>query len=277
MEQLENGDNKVKVIKKTYLCVIGAFVIAAILFKVVFNAYTPLGWVCFGLAALIAVYYLIGLMAVRFARTAKIISKILTYALFLFIMFFAITAGSIFRTGAEPVIVEETDQNTAEETDKADYLIILGAGIDGTEPSRILQERLERGAEYLHQYPEVVCVVSGSKGNDEEISEAECMRLWLEEAEVPPERIIKEEKAENTVQNILLSYDMIQQDSKDENVKIAIATSDFHVLRTQIITEQYGIDSVFVTAKTSNGLMRINQTIREVFAIWNQVVFGRLG
>ena len=54
---------------------------------------------------------------------------------------------------------------------QADYLIVLGAKVNGTHPSLILRYRIDAAAEYLKQNPGTMVVASGGKGNDEDISD----------------------------------------------------------------------------------------------------------
>ena len=47
----------------------------------------------------------------------------------------------------------------------ADYLVVLGAGVNGSVPSLSLRERLDAALAYLQEYPESKAVLSGGKGN----------------------------------------------------------------------------------------------------------------
>ena len=38
-----------------------------------------------------------------------------------------------------------------------------------------LKRRLDKGLRYLQENPETICIVSGGKGRDEDISEAQCI------------------------------------------------------------------------------------------------------
>ena len=51
--------------------------------------------------------------------------------------------------------------------------IVLGCRVYGERPSLSLVERLEAAYDYLIENPKAVCVVSGGKGDSENISEAE--------------------------------------------------------------------------------------------------------
>ncbi len=58
-------------------------------------------------------------------------------------------------------------------------VIVLGCQVRGTEPSLTLQRRVDAAADYLRAHPQARCVASGGQSDDEEISEAECIRAAL--------------------------------------------------------------------------------------------------
>ena len=63
--------------------------------------------------------------------------------------------------------------------DRADCLLILGAGLNGTKPSLSLKVRLDKAIDYWKTHSGVPMVVSGGRGPGEAISEAEAMRRYL--------------------------------------------------------------------------------------------------
>ena len=54
----------------------------------------------------------------------------------------------------------------------ADAVIVLGAGVNGTEPSLSLRTRLDKAVDYLERWPDIPAVLTGGTGYGEEISEA---------------------------------------------------------------------------------------------------------
>ena len=54
-------------------------------------------------------------------------------------------------------------------------VIVLGCQVRGERPSLMLMERIESAYDFLCENPEVPCIVTGGKGDDENISEAQCM------------------------------------------------------------------------------------------------------
>ena len=56
-----------------------------------------------------------------------------------------------------------------------DYIIVLGAGVNGTVPSMSLQDRIDAAYDYLAANPGCIGILSGGQGPGEDISEAQCM------------------------------------------------------------------------------------------------------
>ncbi len=118
-------------------------------------------------------------------------------------------------------------------------VIVLGCQVRGDHPSLMLMERIESACEYLKQNPDVPCIVTGGKGSDENISEAQCMYDILVEMGVSPERIYLEDKAVNTVENIAFSKEIIKQNGLSENT--AVVTDIFHEYRASNIVKDNGL------------------------------------
>lgn len=154
----------------------------------------------------------------------------------------------------------------------ADYLIILGAKVNGTHPSLILRYRIEAGAEYLKQNPETMVIASGGQGADEGISEAQCIYNELVKLGIEPERIILEEQSTNTRENLLYSSEFLQ---KGEN-SVVVTTTDFHLFRAVQLAKKCGYRSVSGNnAKSVWWLIPTNYT-REFFAILKDFFCGNL-
>lgn len=95
-----------------------------------------------------------------------------------------------------------------------DYVVVLGAQVKGSSPSQSLLYRIQEAAEYLKENPETKAILSGGKGTGEVISEAHCMRRELEKMGISGERLIEENRSTSTKENIVYSYELIQEDSK---------------------------------------------------------------
>ena len=75
---------------------------------------------------------------------------------------------------------------------EAEYLIVLGAGVNGSVPSLSLRERLEAALAYLERYPQAVAILSGAQGSGEDITEAQCMFDWLTARGIDENRLLWE-------------------------------------------------------------------------------------
>lgn len=149
-------------------------------------------------------------------------------------------------------------------------VIVLGCKVYGERPSIMLTARLDAALEYLNSNPESACIVSGGKGADELISEAECMYLYLTEHGISPERIYKEDKSTTTRENIAFSYEIIKE--HDLNRDIAIATNNFHEYRAGKIADNFGLNHGAVSGNTVLWLLPTYYA-RELLAILYEWVF----
>jgi len=108
-------------------------------------------------------------------------------------------------------------------------VIVLGCQTNGYDPTPMLLSRLERAKTYLDEHPGSVAIVSGGKGEDEGVAEAESMRAWLENHGIAPERILKEEQSANTEQNLQDSAELMRQHGLGTDA--VIVTDWWHELR----------------------------------------------
>lgn len=159
----------------------------------------------------------------------------------------------------EGLIIKEI--NTEPKQD-ADYLIVLGAKVNNTKPSLTLQYRIDAAAEYLKNSPETIVIVSGGKGLDEGISEAQAMANGLMEQGINRERIILEDQSTNTRENMKYSVKLME-----EGKKVVVTTSGFHVLRAKKLMEREYSGEVSGLPAKSYSLTRITDYTRECLAV----------
>ena len=145
-------------------------------------------------------------------------------------------------------------------------VIVLGAKITpGGNPSRMLAGRLNAAARYLEQNPASVCIVSGGQGDDESESEAAVMRRYLLSAGVAEERIIMEDRSEDTHQNIDYSLAIIRERALSED--LVIATQEFHQYRAAVLCRRAGAASVRPATCASPLHLLLCYWVRECAAI----------
>lgn len=130
----------------------------------------------------------------------------------------------------------------------AEYVIVLGSGLIGRRVPPLLASRLDKGIEVAAaQKPPAVIIPSGGKGPDEEISEADGMAAYLRDHGVDSSRILEEDQARNTRQNLEFSQKLLP----DPHTHVFVVTNNYHVFRAAMLTKQLGIDATVVGAKTA--------------------------
>ena len=204
------------------LWVAGALALAALLVRVVPSGYGMSALTLLGLAAVVCFYTL-----ARRGRKKKLmicVSAVL-----------AVCFG-LFLAAEIPVIAGARSDRGSD----ADHLVVMGAGIHGTQPSLSMRDRL-------------------------------VMAVWLEAHGVAPERILLEEQADSTRENILNSYAVAAQHGGG---RVAFVSSEYHLCRMRMLIRSLGFEPVCVAAHTSRPSLLVNYAIREAFAVWQIWIFG---
>ncbi len=155
---------------------------------------------------------------------------------------------------------------------RAEYAVVLGAGVNGTQPSASLRERLQAAQTYAQAYPDAILILSGAQGENEEISEAQCMYNWLTERGISPTRLRKEESATTTQENLSLSLELIEQETGHKPTQLAVISSEYHLLRASLIADELGVETLSYPAETENKLFLCNMFVREIFAVWETIL-----
>jgi uncharacterized SAM-binding protein YcdF (DUF218 family) len=197
-----------------------------------------------------------------FKAVWKLIRKPVAILLAILLVGMAITAA--------PILWGVVSQPEA----SCDYLILLGAGVDGDTPSPILQDRINQAYTYLTEHPDTICIVTGGKGDDENLSEAQCMFNHLTAMGIQGGRIWMEDQATSTVENFEYSVKLLQEKTGSIPENLGVMSNEFHLFRAKLIAKANGLDPIFVAAPTSQMMVRINYTVREIFALWNYLITG---
>ena len=128
--------------------------------------------------------------------------------------------------------------------------VVLGAQVVGTRPSQILAGRIAAAETYLKENPGAKAVLTGGKGSDEQISEADCMFNELTARGIAADRLFREDRATDTAENFRYSRRIIEKEHLDHS--IAVITDGFHQLRAHLIAQKQGFGEQIgsVCAKT---------------------------
>ena len=157
-----------------------------------------------------------------------------------------------------------------------DYIIILGCGIreDGT-LTPLLKGRADRAMWFAEKQKsskdkDIIYVASGGQGEDEIISEAQAIKNYLMERDIPEDRILLEDRSTTTYENMKLSKEIIDKNIDEtegtkEDIHVAFSTTGYHVFRSGNIANSVGVHAVGVGSRTK-WYFYINALIREFIA-----------
>ena len=150
-------------------------------------------------------------------------------------------------------------------------LVVLGCKVKNGAPSLMLRRRLDTAFEYLSQNESANAVVSGGQGDDEIISEAQCMKDYLVSKGISENRIFMEDKSVSTQQNLSYSREIIGKNNLSDN--ITIVTDGFHQYRAGMFAKKQGIETYSISGYTTWWLVP-TYWVREWFAIAYYSIFG---
>ncbi|MBU3112920.1 YdcF family protein [Clostridium lacusfryxellense] len=159
-------------------------------------------------------------------------------------------------------------------TQESDYLVVLGAGLRGKSPSIPLLQRLNASLEYVKINPDIKIVVSGGRGIDESITEAEAMKRFLIKRGVAVDQIIKEERSTSTLENLKFTTEILKELDKKENINVTIVTNNFHMFRSKFLAKRQGLKAYGYPAPL-NRMLVVSCFVREYFAVINSFIFDR--
>ncbi|MFE6053029.1 YdcF family protein [Kitasatospora sp. NPDC056446] len=132
----------------------------------------------------------------------------------------------------------------------ADYLVVLGAALDGCEPAPTLAARLDAALEHLDAEADAgyapLVLVTGGKGPHERCTEAAAMARYLIARGVPAERIRREERAVNTAENLRFSAALMA--AERPGYRCTVVTSGFHTVRSALAARRAGAPAEVLAA-----------------------------
>ena len=157
-------------------------------------------------------------------------------------------------------------------------MVILGCQVKPWGPSILLQDRLDKALEYLETEPDMTVVVSGGQGPDEHISEARAMADYLMAQGIEQERILLEDQSHNTVQNLTLTRQLLDELGYDLEQDIVVVSNGFHLTRVRMLWERVWEEEdnlSTLAAPSSHVPSRLKMYLREPLALAKSFVFDR--
>ena len=124
--------------------------------------------------------------------------------------------------------------------------------------------------DYLQEHPGLYCVLSGGKGENEKISEAECMFRYMTARGIEPDRILCEDRSTSTRENLLFSLQILREKGLLDIRDVALVTNEFHACRAHLIAKKLGLKAGTVPAASPWWLLP-SFYVRELFGLLYQI------
>lgn len=150
-----------------------------------------------------------------------------------------------------------------------DYGVLLGCALeeDG-QGSEELVRRCQTALSWMQAHPDRMLIVSGGDPGGHGISEALVMETWLLDHGADAERILREDQAKDTRENLQFAKALAQDRGLQTEV-VAIVTSDYHQTRACFLARQNGQQPMCVeTATPMPG--HLFGAVREVYAFFSE-------
>ncbi|MBQ6430798.1 MAG: YdcF family protein [Oscillospiraceae bacterium] len=247
--------------KKKYWVTGGGLILFGVALYVTLLFYHFAGLLFCAIGAVILLFGAADALKGRFPKTAKTVRIVLRIGVCVVLL-------AAIGTGIWVGICCKGDDDP-----KADFVIVLGAGVNGDVPSKSLSERLQATQAYLERYPDAIAILSGGKGDGENLSEALCMYRWLTERGVAPERLRMEDRATTTEENLRYSLELIEAEFGARPETAAVVSSSYHLARASLLAEAEGLRMLGVPASTDNPIYFCQMFLREICGVWYTVIF----
>ena len=218
--------------------------------------------VCGCLMGILLFYNLADIFQKKYPKQVGVVRRVFTILLCIGLLVIGIT--ELLIIGASFGDPKET----------VDYIVVLGAKVRPDGPSVSLMDRIHAARDYLNAHPDVIAIVSGGKGTDEPMSEAQCMYEQLVALGIDPARIWLEDKATSTWENLQYTLNLIQERTGNRPEKMGILSSEYHLFRAGLFADACGIESVGIPAHTSRLSQMVNHFMREVAGVWHYILLG---
>ena len=186
--------------------------------------------------------------------------------------------------GALELVIAVHSRDRVVENPPPKVMVIFGCQMRRDGPSVLLRDRLDAALAYWEAHPDIKIVVTGGKGDDEHVSEAQGMYDYLTAHGVDGHDILLEDQSRNTHQNIRNTLALMGETSipwagsEDGPGSYVLVSSDFHLTRILMLWGRAAGTTANVStlpAPVSHAPSRVQMTFREPLALVKSFLFDR--
>jgi len=187
----------------------------------------------------------------------KIISVIKIFSLIVIIGIFALLSINIYMVAS--VSDKIIDRNSVAEISDADYIVVLGCGINGNRPTHMLEDRLLEGMAVAEKNKSALLLLTGDNSG-EQYNEVAVMKSFCIEKGFDESRIVTDDFGFSTSESLENSKYVFH------GKKVIIITQKYHTYRALFIAEKIGLEAYAVPSDPRKYSTWLYNSIREPLA-----------
>ena len=178
------------------------------------------------------------------------------------------------------------DMQLRQPPETADWVIVLGAKVNGTEPSTEFSARISKALEYASIGRELVdtenkhelrIIATGGQGEDEGAAEADVCARLLHDHGIPMLRILIENRSTTTRENLVNALEIIEANGGSASDKVLIVSSGFHLYRASKLAKALGYTNAEYLGSTGLPVLVPHYVVREYAANIKESLSGSFG
>ena len=188
--------------------------------------------------------------------------------------------------GTLEIVIATHSRDRLMEDPQPEVMVIFGCQMRKDGPSILLKDRLDTAPTYWEEHPDIKIVVTGGKGDDEHVSEAQGMYDYLAAHGVDGESIYMEDKSRNTWQNVNYTFALMEREGWNLTDDVLLVSSGFHLARIEMLWDRVRIgilrDEVYndqyistLAAPVSHKPSAVQMFFREPLALVKSFLFDR--
>lgn len=188
--------------------------------------------------------------------------------------------------GTLEIVIATHSRDRLMEDPQPEVMVIFGCQMRKDGPSILLKDRLDTALTYWEEHPDIKIVVTGGKGDDEHVSEAQGMYDYLAAHGVDGESIYMEDKSRNTWQNVNYTFALMEREGWNLTDDVLLVSSGFHLARIEMLWDRVRIgilrDEVYndqyistLAAPVSHKPSAVQMFFREPLALVKSFLFDR--
>ncbi len=169
-------------------------------------------------------------------------------------------------------------------------MVIFGCQMRADGPSILLKDRLDTALAYWEEHPDVKIVVTGGKGDDEHVSEAQGMYDYLTAHGVNGANIYKEDQSRTTWENVNDTLDLMGEVGMTLDLTtgetagmspggdVLLVSNGFHLARIKLLWARaggHGANISTLAAPVSHAPSAVHMFFREPLALIKSALFDR--